>query len=211
MRSTAVLALAAAAAGVSAQLDAGYKSALDMTLSDPNSVSISTRADWCRGQFNTCETLCGDNTKDNDCDENNLSYKCNCAKNGSAPGLQFYKATMPSYLCEALYGQCKETNVGNSQNQKKCDTQIEALCPKNDPPKNPVNSEDDGDDDEDESSSQTSSSTAPTAAPTQEGNGDENESAPSTTTSDGFAAPTLAPAGNGVAAIAAIGLLAYLI
>jgi hypothetical protein len=209
MRSTAVLALAAAAAGVSAQLDAGYKSALDMKLSDPNSVSITTRSDWCRGQFNTCETLCGDNTQDNDCDPNDLSYKCNCAKNGSAPGLQYYKATMPSYLCDAIYGQCKEANVGNSQNQKKCDTQIESLCPTNDPPKTPVDSEDDGDEDEDQSSSTSSTNPGPTPAPTEDG--DEGEDNVSTTTSDGFAAPTLAPAGNGVAAIAAIGLLAYLI
>lgn len=36
---------------------------------DPNSVDSTTRADWCRAEFNTCNVLCGNGGfKTNSCD-----------------------------------------------------------------------------------------------------------------------------------------------
>jgi len=104
---------------------------------------------------------------------------------------------MPTFICDALFGQCNEQNVGNADGQKACTTNIKNLCGKNDPPKAPVS---------DESSSSVSGTPSATGSASATGS-----KASTTSTSTGLAAPTMAPAGNGAAAAAAIGLLAYLI
>jgi hypothetical protein len=206
----AALALAGAAA-VSAQTGGAdvpeYGSALDIKI-DPNSVAINTRADWCVGQRNTCRILCGQSTNANDCDVQELSFDCKCASNDSAPGLQYYTQTLPTYICFEANGQCQVQFAGDAEGQEDCNNNILALCAEQNPP-----------DPEDIKSSTTegptgtSTTAAPTGQPTGGNEGTQNgdPSTLTTTESDGFAAPTMAPAANGLAAAAAIGLLAYLV
>ncbi|PWI64771.1 hypothetical protein PCL_08566 [Purpureocillium lilacinum] len=193
MRASAAL-VAFAAAAVSAQQN--YTSELDMKI-DPNTVQLQIRAQWCQAQTNTCNLLCNNDTDKNSCAQEDLKYECTCASNSSAPGLQYYTQTMPTFICDALFGQCNEQNVGNADGQKACTTNIKNLCGKNDPPKAPVS---------DESSSSVSGTPSATGSASATGS-----KASTTSTSTGLAAPTMAPAGNGAAAAAAIGLLAYLI
>ncbi|UNI15037.1 hypothetical protein JDV02_001609 [Purpureocillium takamizusanense] len=197
MRASAVV-VAFAAAAVSAQQN--YTSELDMKI-DPNSVEIQLRAQWCQAQTNTCNLLCNNDTDKNNCAQEDLKYECTCASNSSAPGLQFYTQTMPTFICDALYGQCNQQNAGNADGQKACTSNIKDLCGKLAPPKAPVS-------DESSSSASPSGTTSPTGSGSASATGSK---ATGTSTSTGLAAPTMAPAGNGAAAAAAIGLLAYLI
>lgn len=113
------------------------------------------------------------------------------------PGLQFYIQTVPTFICDELYKECKVKFAGQADEQKGCDTNIRALCGTTPPPKGPISSSDSGD------SSESTTSASPTPQKT---------SGPvSSSTSGGLAAPTMAPAGNGAAAFAALGLLAYLV
>ncbi|KAI9172088.1 hypothetical protein HJFPF1_01581 [Paramyrothecium foliicola] len=207
MRSALVVALAAAA-GVSAQAVPTYESTLNMTV-DPNTIQPPSRiSEMCRAQWDSCELLCDNNTKDNDC-ENDLSYKCTCNGNSSAPGLQYYAQTMPTLICQELFSQCNAQHVGDSRAQKACEDNIFSKC--KDLPAPEAASSDDDEDNEASSSTAASQTTEPTETPAPSDDSGENEENVTTTSSDGFAAPTLAPGGNGVAAIAAIGVLAYLI
>ncbi|KAJ6445726.1 chromatin structure-remodeling complex protein RSC7 [Purpureocillium lavendulum] len=192
MRASAAL-VAFAAAAVSAQQN--YTSELDMKI-DPNSVEIQTRAQWCQAQTNTCNLLCNKDTDKNSCAQEDLQYECTCASNSSMPGLQYYTQTLPTFICETLFGQCNVQNAGNADGQKACKTNIKDLCGKNDPPKAPVA----------DSSSSASGSASPTASGSASATGTKGST---TSTSTGLAAPTMAPVGNGAAAVAAVGLLAY--
>lgn len=208
MRSTLVLALTTATA-VYAQSVPKYESSLNMTIS-PDSVEPTRRATWCTGQQNTCETLCGDETNLNECDDEKLTWECTCASNNSAPGLQYYTETLPTFICDSLFGQCITQHQDDAVGQSECTKNIKSQCAEQNPPKEPV-----GGSDEDTTSSATSSTatSSQTPAPNSEdgdNNGDSEENV-STTVSDGLAAPTLVPAANGVAAIAAFGVLAYLV
>jgi hypothetical protein len=197
----------AGAAAVSAQSTVPeYDSVLDITI-DPNSIPINTRADWCVGQRNTCRTLCSSGTATNECIIEDLTFDCTCTSNNSAPGLEFYKITLPSYICDAAFGQCNLQNAGDAEAQDDCADNIEALCPTQNPPTA---------DELETSTTEGPTGTQTTAGPTSQPTGDEDSdnedpSTMTTTESDGFAAPTLAPASNGVAVAAAVGLLAYLV
>jgi hypothetical protein len=204
MRSSLALAFSAAAV-VCAQSVPKYDSALNMTI-EPSSVDAPLRAQWCNGHKPICTKLCNNNWKENECDYQTLEFDCICANNGSAPGLQYYKETMPFHICQTLFGQCITKHENDPVSQEACNNNIESKCPRLDPPKNAIS----GSDDSNESSTSASPSSTP-APDSEEGNGDEGNSEVTTTNSDGFAAPTLAPAANGVAAIAAIGILAYLV
>ncbi|KAF4963174.1 hypothetical protein FSARC_8800 [Fusarium sarcochroum] len=201
--SFAVLAMAISA--VSAQTVKSYKSSLDMTI-DPNSVDIGQRSDWCGAQQNTCDTLCGDDTDKNSCDEDELKWQCTCTSNSSAPGLQYYTQTMPTFICQTLFSQCITQYAGNSDGQKQCTSKIDAKCAKQSPPKNVAK-----DDDDDEDATSTASDTATASATKSSSSSTGTAEAVSTTASDGFAAPTMAPAGKGAAAAIALGMLAYMI
>ncbi|KND90150.1 hypothetical protein TOPH_05131 [Tolypocladium ophioglossoides CBS 100239] len=196
MRVSAALVVFATAA-VSAQQN--YTSDLDMKI-DPNSVPVQTRATWCQAQTNTCGLLCGLNTKKNSCALVDLSFQCTCTSNNSMPGLQYYTQTMPSFICETLFSQCNTQQVGNADGQKACTDNIQKLCGQNASPKAPVSDGGDGD-----SSSTPSGTPKPTSSNTGSG------SSATSTTSKGLAAPTMVPGGNGAAAAAAIGFLAYLL
>ncbi|KFA74586.1 hypothetical protein S40288_08140 [Stachybotrys chartarum IBT 40288] len=202
MRTTATLfAAAAAVASVSGQTLQNYTSSLDMTI-DPNTVPVQQRATWCQGQTNTCNLLCDLDTQENSCVQTTLEYECTCSSNSSAPGLQYYLQTMPTFICEQLYSQCINENAGDASGQEACTNQIDALCGEAEPP-TPS--------DDEESETSTSASPTTTSAPSTTGTEDPSPTEESDTTeSDNFAAPTMAPV-KGFAAFAAMGLAAALL
>ncbi|KAH8788510.1 hypothetical protein F5883DRAFT_610831 [Diaporthe sp. PMI_573] len=114
-------------------LSALLVSAQNSTFSiNPSEVELSTRAQWCTAQSNTCGTLCDGNPQENDCDVNTLVYSCTC-QNGSAPGLQYYSQTMDSFVCQQAFQDCNTANVGNAKGQENCTTSIQDNCGTLDP------------------------------------------------------------------------------
>ncbi|KAM5384050.1 hypothetical protein BFJ63_vAg3699 [Fusarium oxysporum f. sp. narcissi] len=202
MRSSFAL-LAMAVSAVSAQSVKDYKSSLDMTI-DPNTVDLATRSSWCGAQQNTCDTLCKDDTNENKCTENDLKWECTCSSNSSTPGLQYYTQTMPTFICQELFSQCISQNTGSQSGQRECTSKIDDKCAKQNPPKDVVS-------DDDDDTTSTASDTATTSATRASSATTGTAESVTSTTSDGFAAPTMAPAGRGAAAAVALGMLAYLI
>ncbi|RGP59712.1 pci domain-containing [Fusarium longipes] len=202
MRSSfAILAMAVSA--VSAQTVKTYKDSLEMTI-DPNSVDLTTRSGWCGAQQNTCDTLCNDDTTKNNCNDDTLNWECTCSSNSSAPGLQYYTQTMPTFICEELFAQCiSQTNT--QKGSEECKTKIRSECATQNPPKNVASNDDDT------SSSATDTATASASSTQSSSDASGTAESVSTTSSDAFAAPTMAPAGKGAAAAVALGMLAYLI
>ncbi|EWZ50269.1 hypothetical protein FOCG_09671 [Fusarium oxysporum f. sp. radicis-lycopersici 26381] len=202
MRSSFAL-LAMAVSAVSAQSVKDYKSSLDMTI-DPNTVDLATRSSWCGAQQNTCDALCKDDTNENKCTENDLKWECTCSSNSSTPGLQYYTQTMPTFICQELFSQCISQNTGSQSGQRECTSKIDDKCAKQNPPKDVVS-------DDDDDTTSTASDTATTSATRASSATTGTAESVTSTTSDGFAAPTMAPAGRGAAAAVALGMLAYLI
>lgn len=110
---------------------------------------------------------------------------------------------MPTFICQELFGQCIQQNAGSQSGQRDCKQKIQALCGTQDPPKNAAS--DDDDDDDATTTLQTATRSATQSAAT------ATEESVTSTSSDGFAAPTMAPAGKGAAAAVALGMLAYLL
>lgn len=136
--------------------------------------------------------------------QDTLKWDCTCASNSSAPGLQYYTQTVPTFICQELLNECvSQTNT--QKGTEECRTKIEPKCAKQNPPKN-VASDDDGDDE-----STTASNTATASATKTSSDASGTAAAVSSTSSDAFAAPTMAPAGKGAAAAVALGMLAYLV
>ncbi|KAG6019121.1 hypothetical protein E4U41_003388 [Claviceps citrina] len=199
MRSAAAFVALAVASAHAQTSNYNFTSELDMTI-DPNTVTQANRAIWCQGQTNTCGLLCNDNAETNTCSETDLKWNCTCAANSSMPGIQYYKQTMPFYICMELFSQCITTNAGNSRGQDVCTHNINALCAKYDPPKVAVSDSGSGD----------SSTPSGAAQPTSSGGSGSGDAKVTSTTSHGFAGPTLAPVGHGAFA-AAMGLMAYML
>ncbi|EGR47749.1 uncharacterized protein TRIREDRAFT_22564 [Trichoderma reesei QM6a] len=204
MRSSAVL-VAVAAALVSAQVPT-YKSSLNMTI-DPNTVAQQQRAVWCQAQTNTCQVLCDNNADDNDCDQATLKYDCTCASNSSAPGLQYYTQTLPTFICEQLYANCIQTNAGNQDGQRACKNNIQKLCATQNPP---TAAEISSAEDQSTAAATATTKAASTHHAATTTGAQTASSAAQSTTSSGFAAATLGPAGSGAFAIAA-GIMAYML
>ncbi|KHJ31596.1 putative pci domain-containing protein [Erysiphe necator] len=104
-------------------LFAGYVIAQSMNNSipfNPATVSPTLRAQWCQGQTNTCGTLCSGNLKENDCDPDTLNYSCHCGANNSSPGLQYYKETMPTFICEMVFDNCIKAGENSQAAQALC-------------------------------------------------------------------------------------------
>lgn len=116
------------------------------------------------------------------------------------PGLEFYEQTMPTLICMELFGQC-QAGTNSAQVQGQCVTNIQDKCGKIPPPKKAVSGS------EAQSSTTAQASTSTTASSSASAT---NQQATTTTDSKDIAAPTLMP-GNGVAAVAAIGVLAYML
>ncbi|KAL2017706.1 hypothetical protein VTK56DRAFT_1731 [Thermocarpiscus australiensis] len=164
---------------------------------NPGAVDPSTRSDWCNAEYNTCKLLCGGDPTANECDTDTLDYKCTCS-NGTAPGLDYYTQTMPTFICEQAYADCIAANTGNARGQDNCTKTIKDHCGTLDPNKAQVGG----------GSSETTTSSPSTTA-THAASGASH--APSSATSTAAAAPTnAAHIGNGVALVAA-GLFAALL
>ncbi|KAL7922690.1 hypothetical protein ACQKWADRAFT_292142 [Trichoderma austrokoningii] len=207
MRSSAIF-VAIAATAVSAQGSVPtYKSSLNMTL-DPNTVPQQQRAVWCQGQTNTCQVLCDNNTDLNDCNQAQLTFDCTCAANNSAPGLQFYTQTLPTFICQQLFSNCIQTNAGNADGQDQCKSNIQKLCATQNPP---TIAEISKQADASTAAATTASTTAPASHASTTAADKSASSSASSTTSKGLAAATMGPAGAGVFAMAAAGLAAYAI
>ncbi|KAK0731476.1 hypothetical protein B0H67DRAFT_74816 [Lasiosphaeris hirsuta] len=153
---------------------------------DPAEVDPATRADWCKAEFNTCDTLCAKNPTANSCNPTTLKFECTCS-NGSAPGLEYYSQSLPSLICQQAFSDCIEANVGEPQKQSDCKKNIQAKCGTLDASKADL-------------SEPVSSSSA--AAPSATG-ASTSASAPTSTSSTAAAATKAAYIGNGVAVIAA--------
>ncbi|KAK3984825.1 hypothetical protein QBC44DRAFT_374755 [Cladorrhinum sp. PSN332] len=155
---------------------------------DESKVTTGTKIDWCSAQFNSCGDLCGGSPKANACESSTLDYTCTC-QNGTAPGLDYYSGTLPSFICNEAYRQCIENNPTDVKAQANCKTTIQDNCGTLDPSKAQVGS----------GSSQSTSS-----APSSTGTGGAVASNTPATTSSRAAAPTNAAfVANGVAAVAA--------
>jgi hypothetical protein len=73
---------------------------------DPSSISLIIRTQWCAAESNTCGVLCSGTTNVNTCDDGTLDCACICESNNSAPGLQYYEQTMPTFICEQNFKIC---------------------------------------------------------------------------------------------------------
>jgi hypothetical protein len=158
---------------------------------DISAVEPATKAGWCGAQYNTCRLLCDGRPTKNDCDTSTLEYKCTCS-DGTAPDLENYIQTVPTFICERAFEECIAANTASSRAQDECETNIKSQCGDLDPTKAQANtpSED----------STTSAGSSPTDSPS----GSAAENAPAnTSTSTAGAVPTAAYVGNGVAMVAA--------
>jgi hypothetical protein len=57
-----------------------------------------------------------------------LNYTCLCAANQSAPGLQYYTETLPTFICEQLFQICINETVGVAASQAKCNSDEKNNC-----------------------------------------------------------------------------------
>jgi len=78
------------------------------------------RQSWCDSEISTCDTLCGGFVVKNACDPTTLAYTCACQSNNSAPGLDYYLATIPFYLCQQRLDNCIAQYVSNVASQEVC-------------------------------------------------------------------------------------------
>lgn len=83
-----------------------YNNSLEMAI-DPATLLKPTRYNFCASHCKSCVELCDGHASRNICDIHDLSYECLCMHNNSIPGLQYYAQTMPTYICKALYEQCR--------------------------------------------------------------------------------------------------------
>lgn len=172
---------------------------------NPGTVKPSDRADWCNAEYNSCGKLCGGNPTANDCDVDTLKYECTCA-NGTAPGLEYYIQTIPTFICEQAFSECVAANTASAKAQDECKANIKSKCGTLDPSKVQLGGG---------SSSDTTSSSAGSTPTTQAAGASSSKAAgqsvASSSSSHAAAAPTNAAAiGNGVAMVAA-GVFAVLL
>ncbi|KAK0729116.1 hypothetical protein B0T21DRAFT_403067 [Apiosordaria backusii] len=156
---------------------------------DISKVEPAQKSQWCNAQFNSCGRLCFGSVQKNDCESADLSYECICS-NGTAPGLDYYAQTLPSFICLEAFSQCTQANAGGSATElKKCETTYKDNCGTLDPSKAQAS----GGSSDDETTTTAPSGTQGAAA----------TNAPSTSTSQAAAPTNFAHLGNGVAAVAA--------
>lgn len=185
-----------AAVALSALTMVAAQNSTEFTI-DINQVSATTRNSWCIAQENTCTELCGSSPDTNSCDYNTLDYSCTC-QNGSEPGLQYYKQTIDTFVCEEAFAECNADNVGDSTAQQNCTTSIADKCGSLDPA------------DADTSTSTSASASSGTASATASGSTASSTAASSSTSAAGAAPTNFQHIGTGAAA-AAVGLLAYML
>jgi hypothetical protein len=98
------------------------------TTIDPNTVDLTLRSQWCQAEINTCGTLCSGESNSNTCDENTLNYTCTCTSNNSAPGLIYYKETLPTFICEKIFQNCILAGQNDAAAQAVCNRNEKANC-----------------------------------------------------------------------------------
>lgn len=184
-----VVAAALLATSVSAQ--AGANSTID-----PSTVDTTLRSQWCAAQQNTCGTLCSGEANSNTCDSTTLSYNCTCTSNNSAPGLQYYEETMPTFICELNFQRCIANTVGVAASQAKCNQDEKENCGHIDPASFV------------EVAATTSSSSVASTSTSSGASVASTAASPSTTSSKGAAATMLAVGGEYGAGIVAAGVAA---
>ena len=69
----------------------------------------------------------------NDCLATTLEFDCLCTTNNSAPGLQYYTQTMPTFICEEEYQKCISEATNNAGAQAACAATEKAECGHLDP------------------------------------------------------------------------------
>ncbi|KAF6239096.1 hypothetical protein HO173_002968 [Letharia columbiana] len=100
-----------------------FAAAQSNTTFDPTSVDLTEKNQWCQGETANCPTLCGGQTqtKANSCTGSSLEFTCTCA-NGTGPSnIAAYQGTLPNFICEATFAQCRIANPG-SEACKTCGT-----------------------------------------------------------------------------------------
>jgi len=172
-----IVAAALLATSVSAQ--AGANSTIDPTTVDP-----TLRSQWCLAQQNTCGTLCSGDAFPNTCNSTFLTYNCTCTANNSAPGLQYYTGTLPTFICEFNFQECINATVGVAASQAKCTQDEKANCGHNNP------------DDFVAVASSSSSSSAAATATSSSASGASVAASATSTSSKGAAATMLAVGGE---------------
>ncbi|KAH9908943.1 hypothetical protein F4778DRAFT_205186 [Xylariomycetidae sp. FL2044] len=177
---------------VSAQSDSNST----FKLPDPTTdeVTASERVDWCTGQQNACNTLCGTPVR-NDCTLEDLNFVCECSGN-SFPDMNLYMNTIPWYVCEELQSECIQQTVGDANAQKNCTETYADNC-------GTENVADHAGEGAATQSTTSSTTSTPTAA-------SGSTSSPSST-SDSAAVPTHVHNIGSGAAMAAAGLFVYLL
>ncbi|KAK4105433.1 hypothetical protein N658DRAFT_503578 [Parathielavia hyrcaniae] len=158
---------------------------------DPSKVEPVQKSEWCGAQYNSCKELCDNRLTKNECDPTSLAYSCICS-NGTAPGLQYYIHTIPTFVCDQAYADCIAANINSAKAQDGCKTNIKEKCGTLDPAESNAGS------------GSASSSAAPsgTNAPSQTSASGQNAASTSTSTA-AAAATNMAYIGNGVAVVAA--------
>ncbi|MCJ1444007.1 MAG: hypothetical protein MMC23_004507 [Stictis urceolatum] len=86
------------------------------------SIPATQRNSWCTSQKSVCGSLCGGQTETghNLCDGSTLNFTCTCSSNNSAPALEYYVGTIPTYECQTLNGNCIAANAGDLSGQQNC-------------------------------------------------------------------------------------------
>ncbi|RQM08314.1 hypothetical protein DH86_00003797 [Scytalidium sp. 3C] len=167
---------------------------------DPNSVDLGTRVAWCNGEINTCGALCGGDVNLNTCSTDTLAYNCTCASNNSAPGLQYYQQTMPTFICEKIFQNCIVAGENDAAAQQLCKQNEANNCGHLSPPNGTT-----------PSSTSAAPSSAPassaSAAATATGSASGTSSTPAPTTSKSGASAVVGGTSIFAIMVAAFGLL----
>ncbi|KAL2069025.1 hypothetical protein VTL71DRAFT_15363 [Oculimacula yallundae] len=100
---------------------------------DPESVTLETRHKWCVSQTAACVSICKSKTTQNECNDADLSFNCEC-KNYPAPNMLDYENTLPTLVCTNMYLNCINNSESNDQTARaKCWTDIGSFCGTQDP------------------------------------------------------------------------------
>lgn len=191
---------------------------------DPESVDPQTKASWCIGQRNVCDTLCSKDAPTNMCNANDLTFTCQCSNDKTPAGIDTYKTSLPAFICNEAYGQCIKAHPDDALGQNGCKDDILSQCGDKDITKfvgSPSSGNDDDDDndndnDDDDDADATTTSTATsgeaTTTATTTSDGSATDAADSSaTTSDAPAKTTDAPGSatkNGASLALAAGVMA---
>ncbi|KFY79405.1 hypothetical protein V499_01599 [Pseudogymnoascus sp. VKM F-103] len=105
------------------------QSTIDPYAVDPTAFSSTERAGLCKDQNSMCERLCDLATNTNLCNPTTLDFDCTCKSNSSAPGLEYYKDSLPSMICAQNYADCIGVNSNNASTpQIDCVSSIKDKC-----------------------------------------------------------------------------------